>query len=514
MKKTVSLILALLILASCLLSGCSDKNFDYVTADLSRYVDLELSDFTGLTFELESEYPEINRELADREFRYLRLYSSTYANTNTDVYTYKPEWGDQAYIYYDLTATEGGASLGSNLYSADGRQTVSIGYYEFYEKRTNHPLFDNETLSAALMNVKPVSRKTSGSVTEGDVLRVSYTAKLEDGTVYKTEARTRIDTLGIMDEGSIYTARYGMDFVSSLFEHRIGEEYSFDTTITATDSAGSSTEKKLTYTVKIDYVAEESFTTVAIPLPAGAFDETYSERFRALNGTTVYLNFFIDSFTDYDVPAFDINFLVAYFGITTTETNVDKIFDLAYEKMYKQIREERREQIKEEMMALLARDVLTEDRIKKIPSNVYKEHISVITERVNAEYSAEQEKCFTEDRECPYKTVDEFAMAYLEYTAEEFGSLEAYAKQTARETVSDRLFIFRMAELAGLRLTHEEIKEEYDKYLVHLKETFPTYTEYEIIQTMGGEEELYWYVNITIVYGSVCDYIYDNNSYT
>ncbi len=510
MKKTVSLILALLTLASCLfIGGCSDKNFDYVTADLSRYVDLELSDFTGLTFEIEGEYPEINRELADREFRYLRLYSSTYATANTDVYAYKPEWGDQTYIYYDLTATQGGASIGSNLYSTDGRQTVSIGYYEFPEKRTNHPLFDNETLSNALMSVKPISRKTNGSITEGDVLRVSYTAKLEDGTVYKTEARTRIDTLGIMDEGSIYVERYGMDFVSALFEHRIGEEYSFDTTVTV-----KNTEKKVTYTVKVDYVAEESFTTVAIPLPEGAFDETYSETFRALNGTTVYLSFLVDSFTDYDVPAFDINFLTAYFGITTTETDVDKIFELGYEKMYAQIRAERREQIKEEMMTALAKTVLTEDRIKKIPSNVYKEHINVITETVHAEYQAEQDKCFTEGGECPYKTVEEFAMAYLGYTAEEFGSLEAYAKQTARETVSDRLFIFRMAELTGLRLTHEEIKKEYDDYLVHLKETFPTYSEYEIIQTMGGEEEFYWYVNITIVYGSVCDYIYDNNSYT
>lgn len=512
MKKIISLTLSLLILVSCL-AGCSDKNFDYATADMSRYVDLELSDFTGLTIPLETEYPEINKELADREFRYLRLYHSTYADTNADVYSYKPEWGDQAYIYYDLAATEGGTSIGSNLYSADGQQAVSIGYYEFAEKRDNHPLFDNEVLSNALMSLKPIPRKTSGSVAEGDVLRVSYTAKLEDGTTVKAESRARIDTMGILDEGSIYLERYGMDFVSALFEHRIGEEYSFDTTVTAKNSDGTVSEKKVTYTVKIDHVAEESFTTVAIPLAADAFGDDYSEAFRALNGKTVYLSFFIDAFTDYDVPEFDINFLTRYFDMPLTETNMDKFFADAYEKMYEQIREERRELIKEEMMRYLSQNVLTEDRIKRIPKSVYKEHVNTILESTEAAYKEQKDKFFTENKEFPYKDLEEFAMDYLEYTADEFGSLRAYAEQTAHETTVDRLFIFRMAELAGLRMTPEEIKEARDYQVADIQSKYPEYSEAQIVEIMGGEDELLWYVNITVVYGRVCDYVYDENSY-
>ena len=521
-KRTLSIFVLLLLLASFCLSGCSDANFDFATSDLSKYVDLSLSDITGLNFKLEGDYPAIDKALADKEFRYLRLNAANSGdaikNFRPDVYGYKPGWGDYAYVYYDLAKTEGGASIASNLYSTEGAHQVMIGFYEFADRLTAIdflPHFDNETVSAVLQTLMPISRRTTGTVAEGDVLRVSYKAVYEDGKTYKTENGVRIDTTGIMDPYSIYAERYGMDFVSALFGPAIGEFFSFDTTVEEKDKDGKTVTRTVTYTATIDYVAEESFTTVPVAIPEDAFGKEYAEEIRALNGTTVYLTLFIECFDDYDIPDFDVTFLEKHYGMVYNDPDVDTFMARAYEKMYASLEKTRREEISNEMLAKLAETVFTEDRIKKWPKKVLNEHKETILNTVKKAYEDEQLYYLEQGKPFPYGDLNDYAAVALGYTSEEFRSLDEYAEQVARETTMDRLFIFRIAELAGLRMTPEEIADNVETTISYWLDLYPQATREDILQMFTEEYgSIEWYINITVVYGRIADYIYYENTYS
>ncbi len=528
MKRIISVFLAIFVLALSLCAvGCSkdqtsggipivkDKKFDYNASDLSKYVNLSLADFTGLDLELEGDFPEIDRAMVEEEFRYLRLYNAKLEPGNEDVYLSIPQWGDQVFVFYDLTKTEGGESIGSNLYSTEGRQTVKIGFYEFSEQMlAPHPLFDNAQISEALTKVKPSARRTQGTVMEGDSLRVTYTAKLEDGSTYMQAACARIDTKNILDEDSLYVERYGWDFVEALFDHSIGEKYTVDTVMDIADSSGNTTEKKISYEVTVEYAVEEAFTTVAIDLPDDAFDETYREDLRALNGTRVYLSVTVDGYSDYSVPEFDVNFIMEYCGITLQDgETVESFYERAYESKRLALEADRKAQITEKMLAKFANTVFTLDRIKQIPASVYYEHIDFIINTVSAAYETERAQALNEGKTFPYNSLDNYAIDYLQYSPAEFSSLQAYAEQVALETVTDRLFIFRVIELTGDRLTPEELNTEYTAYLERLKGMYPEYTEAEILAKFEPDGGLYWYVNFTIAYGYFSDYIYYHNTY-
>ncbi len=528
MKKIVSLFLAFLVLSMTLLAvGCSkdktssgipivkDKNFNYNTTDLSEYVNLSLSDITGLDIDVSGEYLPIDRAAVESEIRYMRLFSANCQTGREDVYSFAPEWGDQVYVYYDLTKTVGGESIGSNLYSTEGRQTVKIGFYEFSDRMLSfHPLFDNAQLSEALLHITPSARRTRGAISEGDSLRVSYTAKFEDGSVYMTGSYFRIDTHNIMSDDSIYAERFGMDFVEALFEHDIGESYTLETFLDVSEASGAVTSKKVSYEVKVEYVVEESFTTVAIDLPADAFDDTYSEQLRSLNGTRVYLSVSVDGYADYSVPEFDVNFITQELGLFIKEgETVDAFYERAYETKRRLMEEERKKVIAEEMLSVLANTVFTQDRIKQIPADPYYEHIDVILTTVENAYNVAKRNAEAEGKAFNYASLEDYAKDYLQYTSEEFASLQVYAEQVALETVTDRLFIFRVLELADLRLSIEELRKEHDDYLARLKSLYPDYTEDEILQKFEVDGGFYWYVNFTIAYGYFTDYVYNNNSY-
>lgn len=527
MKKIVSAFFATLLLFSVLLSAsCSvgrtsngihivrDRRFSFNDSDLSKYVALSLEDITGLDVDIDVENITIDRAAVEKEFRYLRLYNANCEELRKDTYLGNPEWGDQVYLFYDLSKTEGGESVGSNLFSSESRKTVSIGFYEFSDRMMNfHPLFDNEQVSAALLNVTPAERKTSGVVIEGDSLRVSFTAKFKDGSVYKQGAYARVDTKSIFSD-SYYEDLYGIDFVDALFEHNIGEKYTFDTVLDVTDDKGNVTEKEVTYEVKIDYAVKESFTTIAVDLPAGAFDETYSQELRALNGTRVYLSVTVDAFADYNVSEFDVNFITQYLGLMPKENEtIDAFYERAYEAQRLALEEERKKEVSEKMLAYFAQHVFTQDRIKKIPEAPYREHINVILNTLESAYNFERETALKSGQKFSYASIEEYAREYLNYTSKDFPSLQAYAEQTALETLTDRLFIFRVIELSGDRLSTAEVNKERDDYLEVLKQQFPDYTETEILQKFEEDGGFDWYVNYTIALGYFTDYIYNNNSY-
>ena len=518
MKKTFSVALAL-VLVFCSLSfvGCKPRKtdyFNYNTSDLTKYVSLDLSEFSGRTVALEG-IKKITREDALREFRYERLFRATYDDElDGDVYTKKPGWGDYAQIYYDLTATPGGQSIASNLFNA-GSETVMIGYWEFYGRedltevfRGSNGLFYNETLSDGLMNIMPASRRTSGNVSERDVLRVSFTIKKEDGTKLLTKKNLRIDTAYFED----YEAVYGTDFVDALFSHAVGSTYSVNGTYKYTDEAGKEAEIPVVYEdVKIMYVAQESYTQLAIPLAADAFDETYGENFRALNGKTVYLNVCIDYFIDYDVPEFDLAFLLNEYGYVPPKdmSETDDIMEAALLSMQEELVKEQKTVLRDYLYNTLYSD----SRIKMIPEEPVDKHKAYIVNSITSAFESAKREALANGETYRYTDINVYAADYVGYSLSDYPTLEMYAKETAVMTVKERLFIFAMAQLADCRLPLDELDQLYEEYFLELQQRFPSFSSEEILEKFDGEEGLRWYINWTCTIGYLTDYIYENNTW-
>ena len=65
----------------------------------------------------------------------------------------------------------------------------------------------------------------------------------------------------------------------------------------------------------------------------------------------------------------------------------------------------------------------------------------------------------------PYKDINDFAAAYLNYDIAEYPTLEKVCRAEAEAEVTLRLLYFTIAQLAGIRYTSEKCEEFYPAYL-------------------------------------------------
>lgn len=625
MKRTLSLILAFLVLATALLtSGCAGRFTNFCDTDLSGYVTFSLSDFKGKTVKLKGVYPTITRESALHEFNYVRFVNAdSLLGEGEDVYLSMPGWSDGVYIYYDLTSTPNGESKGSNLYAETNIQAAYIGAWEFmdmldrYDDATDaqkNPVFTSKELSNALLETMPATRiypektdkqyvelgdyillaysvseenkntvsydgayidtankeafvaefgeafysaLTDGEckvgescvvettkkdkkgnevavkytfevksvlekiyASEGDVLFISYVRSFDDGSEKNTAAyNIRIDTA----QRDLYVERYGEDFFSSFLsgEHLIGESYQVSTTLKGSDDK----DHDVTYTVTMQYIVEEEYKTIAIDLSENAFDDTYSESLRALNGTRVYLTFYVHHYEDFVAPEFDADFLSTYFGFVSEEKDPEKLKEEAIEAMIDSLTQEQEKKIKAEAFEIFWAQFYTESLVKKVPNDPYLEQYNYIVTTIEDAYRKDYNEAQASGEEFPYADINEYAANYTEppYSLEEFPTLKDYASTLARETVSERVAVFAMAQLASFRMSSIALRQTYDEVLADYAESFKTVngfegTREEIITAvtqgaMTTEEEFEWYVLWTITHGELVDYIYENNTW-
>lgn len=627
MKRFLSFTLALVLLGSlCLLSGCGGAKFtNFCDTDLRGYVDFSLKDFTGKTISLSGVYPTVTRQTAIHEFDFTRLLNAdSTLGEGDDVYLSKPGWGDHVYIYYDLTAQEGGETKGSNLYSQSGAQQASVGYWEFEDmldrydeesaKKLLHPIFTDKVLSDALLDTMPLERlypkKIEKSYPElGDVLLLDYAisqedkntlsyegvyintsnreacirefgedfyAALIDGThkigesyevvttlkndkgkdvattykvtvssaVEKTFAKegdvlfisyalmyddrsqsgetaydVRIDTTA----ADLYIDRYGADFYNSLLDgtHCIGESYELKTTLK--NEKGE--DVAVTYLITPHYTVLESYKTVAIDLAADAFDESYSDSLRALNGTRVYLSFYVHHYEDFVVPAFDSTFLKEIYGFTSEETDPERIKEEAIDAMVSKLQREQEEKIKAEAWETFWASFYTEALAKKIPNAPYNEQYGYIVSVIEDAYRKDYNDAVATGKDFPYADVNEYAASYVNppYSLEEFPTLADYADTLARETVAERVVVFAMAQMASVRMSSIALRQTYEEVLADYAESFEEANGYEgtteeiIMVGTGGkmtsEEEFEWYILWTITQGDLIEYVYENNTW-
>ena len=475
MKRILILILTLSLLIG--VTSCGKGDVDYVTSDMTEWFDLLLSEFTGGTYDIDLP-DEVTDEDVDRELRYLRLYYATHAgNSAKDTYLTRPEFTDVPFFFYDVALTPDGESVFSNLFSEDGTRSITIGLWEFPEGKVEkaNPLFDNKTFSDALTQTLPVSRVTEGVVQAGDIVTVDYTVYNEKNVADGTAYDARIDTSALEH----YEGIHPQAILSALVGKTIGEEYTTSYTFLP---EGATEEITYTYDYTIRYKSVETFSTVAITLDENAFDETYNETLQAMNGKTVYVRYIITRFIDYDPPELNSSFYIDTLGLDTEETDVVKIEQEARAKIKDKLSQTRLAQVVFPLArnAVFNRIFERDDRVKKLPEGqVTKVYNELIAEITSSYEEGKGQVTF------PYKDINDFAAAYLNYDIAEYPTLEKVCRAEAEAEVTLRLLYFTIAQLAGIRYTPERC-EEY--YLAYLKYQIIGYTKEEYGISLSDEE--------------------------
>ena len=533
MKKVLSLLLAFAILALTLMTaGCARDFEDYLEADLRRFVTFRLEDFTGKTIKIEGTFESFSREDAIHEIRYEQL-AASYYDTKKDVDTYvgKPGYGDAVYIYYSLSATEGGETIASNMNNTEGVQAVNVGYWEFPEKNVGADgkplflaLFCNKQLSDAIMTMTPAERTYSSEnapafAKEGDVLRVTFEMHRKDDSLYADNYNLlRIDT---SDKQSVIR-RYGEAFYNALFSTPIGEKQ----TVTGVIKNDKGEDVEVTYkNMVVDHVAKETYTTVKIDLPEDAFaKDEYSQTLVALNGKSVYLSVCIDNYINYTVPALNGDFVKNDCGYKTDETDSDKVVEEYIQYKLDSWEKEHEELVKQVGMETFMAEFYSSELVKRIAKSPYEKHYNYIIDEVTAQYEEARLEAAEKNEPFGYASVDAYAPVVLEYSVSEYPTLVAYAEEIARETTAYRTVVFAMAQMAGVRMTPSDLKAERDSmlayYVEYFQELYPDViiTEQMIVEDYfagkyGSEENWVWSINWSITYGELTDYVYAHNTW-
>lgn len=520
MKKAIKYIAVWALTVSMLVSLCacgrfrSDKHFSYVTTDMKKYASLSLSDFTGKSLALAGEYTFTTDEEAAKKLRYYQIYYSEFT-TESDIngnsvlkrfYAGKPDFSDAAYIYYELATTETGECIASNLYG--NSLPIDIGYYEFPEGwRSSTPdFFYLKEVSDAVSNQEPVSRRFDGIVAKGEVVRISFTSQWADGTTGPKAVHLRYDTVHHIPDGSSTNTA-----VEGLADALIGKQVGDIFTHTVTGSRGG-TEMDITYTVTVNWVAEESLVTVPITVPEDFFKQQEGETWFSLNGKTVYLRFFVEDYLNAQVPALNLDFyqrIIKNFKSETT--NSEALYAEAIEAMKAQLDEEAYKAIKQELLFTLLESL--QDKVKHIPIEEYNSYYDDICAVEREDYGAARAEAESAGIAFPYANIDEY-IVYV--TNNQYSSLHDFAAEYAEGQIATRILLFAIAQEVGLRMTEEENEKLYQDNLAFAAEhNGISKEEYvELFADQGGEAYLRWMVSYSYHLDEVTKYIFENNTYT
>lgn len=274
------------------LVSCGEA-FDYLESDLEDYVSISESDYKNFTVTL----PDLSVKDADVNRKIMGLLTANRASEAKDgggkMFQVPVTLADEVYIYYrGYTVDENGVETdienASNFLGKEYKLTVgSLSFAEGFEE--------------SLIGVVPWDyhfdpeheRLSSGTVSAGDVIYVTYTAFLPDGTALnKTNERVDLSDDGI-------DARYGEGFVE-FFESgevQIGKSTSSKTFLHGDGSIVYSD-------MKVNY----AFRCKNEPLTVDArFPYDYTES--TLRGLNVKFDVYFNGLVIYDTPEYNEKFI-------------------------------------------------------------------------------------------------------------------------------------------------------------------------------------------------------------
>ena len=500
-KKKLSVQLITLITVGVLLLGIvitaiamlipniqSDKNFDYVTSDLSSYIYISEDNYKEIKLDLDIAKPhEIDVDVAilyllNAKKNSVPLYDGVY-KTNIEITP-----GDQVQIYYRgyMLDENGKEKVYENMcnFSATSATNLVIGSNNFV------PGFELGLVGKNPSSYATFNKITSGPITESDIAYVSF-SRLEEGkdekkdTVSKTALRVDLSDPDL-------DKTYGTGFRAAILGATVGsEKFSFNATIDGKTHAYSN--------VTVDFITQferEEHITVECYFP-------YDYSTATLRNETFYFDVYVTGVQVYEAPEFTDEFITELLSSKDStmkledledcegETLVEKYRNHAWDLLNESYETNLKDMIEEEFWNyILSGDIV---EIKKYPKNkveeIYYEYRDDVIYQFNTsggsiynEYTGEYESC---------DNIDDFANIYLgiQYSTNPDWNNTLY--KMSENLVKERLVLYYIMRAENLMPTEAELNEKYDsvtkeyldeymvQYLESINKTREDYTDAE-----------------------------------
>ncbi len=405
------------------LTACAEY-VNYTEDDLDKYISVSESDYRGFLSSPDFRAPtdaEIERQIMNLLFKNKDA-KPQYNGGN--VTTIPISVGDTAYIYYrgytvDENGTQkdidGASNFSSSIYP------LEIGSLSFIEG------FEESLIGKIPADYERFERKDSGTVDEGDVIYLTYSALYPDGSsVSESEKRIDLSLPGT-------DAAYGEGFA----EFFVGKEIATKTyTATFKHTAGDA----VYYDMKIGFAT----SCEGSPLTVDArFPEDYREQ--SLRGVNAKFDVYIRYSNVYNVPEYNDAFITDKLKFTEEELS-------EYEGS--SLTERHRASIEYSLTEEAFWDYIAEKvTVKKLPkkdvTRVYEEYYYEIISLYDTYYSAS------------FSSVAEFAAQYYQLPAGT--DWLDYITERAEEIIIEKLTFYYITRKEGFLPTGEEYERLYEE---------------------------------------------------
>ena len=467
----VAAILAVTIIVSSLLffipliKDSREKNFNYLTSDLSYYLDIPEDVYKDITLSINIAKPR--PEEVDSAILYY-LYQE---RNTTPLYdgVYKKDVtidaGDKISLWYRSYTKEDGKEI-DYLNNFDGKnpEALILGEGNLFAHGVELAIVN----AGITPNDTPVfSKITEGTVSSGDVVYVSYT-ELEAGADDKSEKSYKSVRIDLGDTNTL--EKFGEGLISAITGATIGGEE-----MTAQSQKGG---KTYNYTkIKVDFVTRcegEPYTV------SGYFPYDFNNA--SLANKTVYFDIYVQGVVSYETPAFDDAFITEMLKEDTALITVEELLEYPGDNLVEKYRAFATEYLNdsyEESYDTLLEKALWKHYTEKITiknyptkkvDSVYRDYYSDIQNRYDASGGVITDPLTGETVSC--STLDQYAAIYLNvnYTGVDWRTT---LRTRAENLVRERLILYYIMRKENFVPTAEELlarveenKAEYlDEYM-------------------------------------------------
>ncbi len=496
----VTIIVSSLILFIPLINDTREKNFNYLTSDLSYYLDVPEDVYKDIELSINIARPK--SEDVDSAILYY-LYTK---RSKTPLYdgVYKKDVtideGDKISLWYRAYIKEDGKEKEiENNFAADDPASLELGASSLLFAQgvelaiVNAGITPNDTPS--------FNKIKEGTVAAGDVVYVSYTELLQGDNEKnaKNYESVRVD-LGDPD----VTDKFGEGFIAAIKGATIGGAEK-----TAQSEKGG---KIYNYTkLKVDFVTRcegEPYTV------SGYFPYDYMSNNSALDvyrNKTVYFELYIAGVVSYETPEFDDAFITEMLSEDTALITLEELNEYTGESLVEKYRafleEYFLEAYEENYDNLLEKAIwkhYTEKvNIKNYPTKkvneVYQEYYDDVKDKYEASGGIITDSLTGQSVTC--RTLDEYAAIYLNvnYSGKDW---RLVLRMMSENLVRERLILYYIMRKENIAPTSdellskvEEVKESYlDEYITQFLESInkdrEDYTDDEYAELVEERKEV------------------------
>lgn len=446
----------------------NDKFFSYEKSDLSEYITIDEKDYKNLTFDVDIAKPkEIDVDVAILSLLADKKGAVRYGgNKVSSAFTIIP--GTVVDIWYrGYLIDDNGEQVpvdGMSNLTDDKASSLEIGSGGFIPGFELNLVGINTGDYAKFVKIQ----NSATDIVESHVAYVSY-SKLEEGAESNKSTKATSERIKLSDD---IDAVYGEGFKAQILDATIGEAKSFSAVIDGTT---------YNYTdVKVDFVTdcEDNPIVVKTYFP-------YDYKTTDLRNETAYFEVYVESGVLYEAPPeFDDEFVKNMIeendGTTEFLDNyegdnlADKYRDYIKKTLDKNYEEEYKSAVSEVVWnhILSSENVKVDDYPRDKVNKIYDNYVALV-ERQFKQSGGQIQNQYTGEY-TSYKTIDEYAYAYLGLSYYDITDWQSYLYEISKNSVKETLIIY---------------------YIARAENLIPDDEEFETVVTETFEEEVNYYVS-------------------